>query len=514
MLQSTPAAVNTTALNSLLSSSAPSVVDHVTAFLKFIPAPMPLAGNVWDFECTDHGRSRFVLEHFKTFLRYVPECKYFRIWVSGWNDDPGDQRITSYILSLADWQRRTAAQLAATERAAFAAKHPVNPPPGELAAMENAIKAREASVKALGTLRSIQAMIALTRSCGEITVPLAKWDNDPMKLGTANGTLCLKTLQFTAGRADDYITRRISASYDPAATCPSWETFISQVLPDPDVASYVQRLVGYSLTGDMSDQSFYFLHGVGQNGKSMFLDVLARLMGDYAGNARRELIEDVRFAAYKADLAQLPGVRLLIGLETSADGKLRDDVIKSLTAGDSMKGEAKYTMPFEFRPCCKLWLAGNHKPVIEGTDFGIWRRVKLIPFTTVISPEKRIPQTVLLNRLMAEAPGILNWALRGLQQWGLDSVPATVRDAVTEYRSGEDDIGDFLAENTEECATGKVTRIALYQSYAQWASSCGIRNPWTLKRFTRRLKERGLKLCSLGKDWVGLRITTEVSLSL
>lgn len=484
------------------------------AFLKFVPAPARLAGNVWDFECTDHGRSRFMLEHFREFLRYVPELQHFRIWVSGWNEDPGDMRLISYVLSLADWQRGEAAKLAAAERAAFAAKYPTNPPVGELAAMENVIKARDTAVKALGSQRSVQSMIALSKANGLLTVPMAKWDADPMKIGTANGTLCLNTRTFSAGRPDDYITKRIGVCYDPNATCPNWETFISQVLPDPDVASYVQRLVGYSLTGDMSDQSFYFLHGVGQNGKSMFLDVLARIMGDYAGNARREMIEDVRFAAYKTDLAQLPGVRLLIGLETSADGKLRDDVIKSLTAGDPMKGEAKYAMPFEFRPCCKLWLAGNHKPVIEGTDFGIWRRVKLIPFTTVISAEQRIPQTVLLNRLMAEGPGILNWALEGLAQWKIDRVPVTVKDAVAEYRSGEDDVADFIAEAVTMSPRHRVPRLDLYQAYVAWASSVGIRNPWTLKRITRRLKERGFQMCSEGKDWVGVKLTKEVNVNL
>jgi putative DNA primase/helicase len=509
-----PSAVNTTALSSLLATAATAPVDHEMAFLKFIPAPLPLGGNVWDFEPTDHGRSRFMLEHFREFLRYVPECKHFRIWVSGWHEDPGDQRLTSYVLVLADWQRRLASQMAAADRAAFASKYPVNPPPGELAAMENTIKARNSAAMSLGNARTISAMIALTKSHGELTVPISRWDANPMTVGTANGTLCLKTGDFHAGRPEDYVTKRLSVCYDPAAACPHWEAFIAKVLPDPEVSSYVQRLVGYSLTGDMSDQSFYFLHGVGQNGKSMFLDVIARILGDYAGNARREMIEDVKFAAYKTDLAQLPGIRLLIGLETSADGKLRDDVIKSLTAGDPMKGEAKYMMPFEFRPCCKLWLAGNHKPVIEGTDFGIWRRVKLIPFTTVISAEDRIPQTVLLSRLLAEGPGILNWALEGLRQWSIDRIPATVKDAVSEYRSGEDDIGDFLDETTEPCVNAKTHKVDLYQAYSGWATSVGIRNPWTMKRFSRRLKERGFKLDSSNKKWLDIKVTNNVNVTL
>lgn len=511
---STPAPLNTTALNALLASSTPVTIDHEMLFLKFVPSPLPLAGNVWDFEPTDHGRSRFMLEHFREFLRYVPESKHFRIWVSGWHDDPGDQRLISYVLVLADWQRKTAAQLAVADRAAFAAKYPSNPPPGELAAMEGTIKAREVAARTLGNLKTIQAMIAVSKSHGDLTVPISRWDANPMTIGTANGTLCLKTGEFHAGRPEDYLTKRLSVSYDPNATCPHWESFIAKVLPDPDVASYVQRLVGYSLTGDMSDQSFYFLHGVGQNGKSMFLDVLARIMGDYAGNARREMIEDMKFAAYKTDLAQLPGVRLLIGLETSADGKLRDDVIKSLTAGDPMKGEAKYMMPFEFRPCCKLWLAGNHKPVIEGTDFGIWRRVKLIPFTTVISAEDRIPQTVLLSRLLSEGPGILNWALEGLRQWSIDRIPATVRDAVSEYRSGEDDLADFIEEATEPQPGGRVHRNDLYQAYSGWATGVGIRAPWTMKRFTRRIKERGFKLDSSGKKWIDIKISTDVNIAL
>ena len=496
-------------------------MDHHRLFLDFIPAPKALGGNVWDFENTDYGRARFILEHFSDLLRYVPEHQCFRVWHGGWHTDTKDLRLQAYVCSLADWQSREASRQAAADRNALSQKYPTGAPPPEVAAVENEIKRRMASVKPLGTLRSICAALDLVRTHGPGCVPLPQWDADPWVVGTNNGVLNLKTREFHAGRPADYVTKRLHAVFDPKAECPHWEAFIAKVLPDKDVSDYVQQLVGYSMTGITSDQSFYFLHGNGRNGKSIFISVISKIMGDYAGKARKELIEEAKNTAYKTDLARLPGIRFLYGEETSSNGKLRDEVIKAITAGDTLTGEAKFQSPFDFQPVAKLWLMGNHKPRVEGTDEGIWRRVKLIPFTATISKEEEIPQAELMAMLLAETPGILNWALRGLDAFVPTRVPPEILEAVQEYRNGEDDLGDFLGDCVElidyDEGTRKKdrpTKQQVYAAYSAWAESVGIRYPWSAKQLTRRLKERGIAMCPGKRTWPSIQLTVDNTLVL
>ena len=219
-------------------------------------------------------------------------------------------------------------------------------------------------------------------------------------------------------------------------------------------------------------------------------------------------------------MARLPGIRFLYGEETSSNGKLRDEVVKAITAGDTLTGEAKFQSPFDFQPVAKLWLMGNHKPRVEGTDEGIWRRVKLIPFTATISKEEEIPQAELMAMLLAETPGILNWALRGLDTFVPGRVPPEIREAVQEYRNGDDDLGDFLGDCVEliDYDEGKrkkdrPTKQQVYAAYSAWAESVGIRYPWSAKQLTRRLQERGITMCP-GTEWRSIQLTVDNTLVL
>ena len=508
-----PASQLNSAVLSGLQSLAAGYQDHERAFLDFLPAASPLGALPWDERPTDLFRGRLILEHIGQIIRFVPELDQFRVWLgsSGWFNDVGGHRMRAYVAALSDWFRRVALTEAIADRAALSAKYNGAPPPrDEVKEVEGRIKAKLSAVDQLSSVAGINNAISVVKMDGPVTVPLSYWDANPELLGVNNGVLNVQTRQFTSGRSTDYVTKRMKVVYDPEATCPAWEAFIERVLPDPDVRAYVQRTVGYTLTGQTSDQRFYFLHGSGKNGKSVFINVLAEIFGDYAGKARREVIEESKTgsAAYTRDLALFPGARFLYGEETSAHGRLREDLIKSITAGDPITADPKFERPFTFKPVAKLWLCGNHKPVIEGTDVGIWRRVVLIPFTTTIPDEEQIPHEIMHSKLMSEASGILNWALKGLDEWKLGDIPRVILDALEDYRRDEDDLAEFITDRVIESPRDSVAKVDMYQAYRQWAIDNGVKTPWTQKRFTRRMSERkGWTMDAGRRNWLGRKLT-------
>jgi putative DNA primase/helicase len=201
----------------------------------------------------------------------------------------------------------------------------------------------------------------------------------------------------------------------------------------------------------MDDGAFYFFFGAGKNGKSVLLETLASIFGAYAGHARSELLEEPKHGGSpKHDLANLPGVRFLHSEETNDGARFRAGTIKSLATGEKLTGEKKYQDPFEFHSQCKLFIGGNHKPRLDGADFGLVRRLRLIPFTQTITEAEEVPKEEMLAGLRAEGPGILNWLLSGLAAWkpGLRHAPAEVREASAEYARSEDELADFI-----ECCT-------------------------------------------------------------
>jgi len=373
------------------------------------------------------------------------------------------------------------------------------------------VKAARRRAESLGNEKVIAALLQAASHHGPLIIPAAQWDANPWVIGVQNGIIDLKTFQHREGRPDDYCTKSMNADYVAGADCPQWKKFISRVMPDVELASYLQQLCGYFLTGSCDDCAFYFFHGDGKNGKSIYTRALADIFADYGAKARSTLIEESRNGGDpKADLAQLPGIRFLHGEETRQGARLREELVKSLVGGDPLTGEAKYQAPFTFSPNAKLVLMGNHKPRICGTDGGIWRRVRLIPFTQVITEEEAIPPTELLARFAAESSGILTWMLEGLARCPAGSIPmpSSVARAVAEYRAGEDDLGEFIEECTQDAATGHKTRKQeVFNAYRTWAEENGIRLSLTAKQLTRQLKERdGWIMDPRREAWVGKSI--------
>lgn len=338
-------------------------------------------------------------------------------------------------------------------------------------------------------------------------------DADPWLLVVRNGTVDLRTGLVRASAPEDLNTRRANVDFDPGATCPLWEQHIDLVTGgDLSLGRWIRRAVGYTLTGLTDEQKLFFLWGNGANGKSTFVDVVAHVLGSYATQADAALLTGS--AEHPTQLAGLRGSRLVVADETGQGRKIAEQRIKAITGGKTIKARFMRQDYFEFTPRFKLWITGNHKPEIVGTDDGIWRRLKLVPFTAVFGDDRRI--LGYDDILLCEAAGILNWALAGLREWidlgGLGE-PEIVKKATAEYRGEEDVIGQWMAESLDLGIPDVETSArTLYSSYQMWCHLNGI-EPKPHPTLGKELSKRGLKALPVKKVngiptrlWSGVRV--------
>ncbi len=337
----------------------------------------------------------------------------------------------------------------------------------------------------------IDAMVHLSRTEPGIPVRVDEMDADPWLLNTASGALDLRAGTLTDLDRRAMVTKLAPVTVESESACPTWEWFVDWAMKgDEELVAFVQRAVGYSLTGTVGEQCLFFLHGGGANGKSTFLSVLQQLMGDYAASAEPDLLLATQGDRHPAGVADLLGRRLVVVQETDEGRRLAEATVKLLTGGDTIKARRMRENFFEFRPTHKLWMAANHRPSVRGTDHAIWRRIRMIPFTASVSPDEQDP--TLLDRLIEELPGILQWALTGCRQWRTGGLkpPAAVLAATQDYRTEQDHVGRFL----EECCTLAegltITARDLRTAYEAWCTEAGER-PWSAKAMAPHLIDRG-----------------------
>ena len=229
--------------------------------------------------------------------------------------------------------------------------------------------------------------------------------------------------------------------------CLHWKAFLDKVFPDKGLQNFIQKLVGYSLTGDISEQKFFFLYGSGANGKSTFLEALRLLLEDYAQKTDVEALLQKRFVGGNTPyIARMKGARLLIASEIPNGKRLDEAKIKDLTGGDEIVATAKYQHPIEFKPSHKLWMVGNYKPKVNDTSNGFWRRIVIIPFQVSIPEKEQRKMDDLMREFAEEGPGILYWAVQGCLKWQAEGLelPDIVIEALDEYRSDNDIFQEFL----------------------------------------------------------------------
>jgi putative DNA primase/helicase len=332
-----------------------------------------------------------------------------------------------------------------------------------------------------------KSMLELAQSEPGIPVTPGDLDADPWKLNVLNGTLDLKTGKLNPHSPADLISKLAPVVFDPKATAPRWEKFLSEI-QTPPVADFLRRWAGYSLTGATAEEVFVFCLGSGANGKSKFINPIRRLLGTYAKSGERSTFMTKNGGGIPCDVAMLDGARMVPLMELAENQTLNEPLIQGFTGGDPVVARFMRADFFEFVPVAKLWLAGNHPIRVKGESYAIWRRCRIVPFDVTIRPGQRDKH--LERKLMAEASGILNWCLRGLEDYlkGGMQIPEEVKQATDAYRGKSDPIRAFLNERCTLNDNSACPRALLFSEYQDW-SSLSDKNPLSAVAFGRALKK-------------------------
>jgi putative DNA primase/helicase len=309
-------------------------------------------------------------------------------------------------------------------------------------------------------------------------------DPDHFLFNCRTCTLDLRTGNLRPHSRLDYITKISPVKIDLEATCPCWQKFLDRIFESKtDLISYLQRVIGYSLTGEVSEQCLWFFHGTGANGKSTFLGTILALMGDYGMQSVSELLMQRRNESHPTERADLFGRRFVCTVETEEGKRMAESLMKQMTGGDKVRARKMKQDFFEFQPTHKIFLAANHKPVIRGTDLAVWRRIKLVPFTVTIPEEEKDKN--MLQKLIAELPGILTWALIGCLDWQVNGLqePPVVSEATAAYQQEQDLLSDFLAERTVQIkdAACSVRSGVLKKSFEEYTGESITSNAFSEK---------------------------------
>jgi putative DNA primase/helicase len=359
----------------------------------------------------------------------------------------------------------------------------------------------------------LSGMLRHARSERGIAITPDQLDANPWILNCRNGTIDLKTGKLRRHHRDDLCTKRIDVDYHPRARCKKVMAFLYRIMgkPKPDakgltqelrerrqrarrLVKFIQRSVGYSLTGITQEAVLFFMYGTGDNGKSTFSETIAALLRPYFQKAPQELLmrkERRNVGGPSPEIARLFGARLVIASEVSEHHRLNESQVKDLTGDDTLTARGLYEAFFDFRPTHKLWMYGNHKPTILGTDHAIWKRPKLIPFTEKIPKSEQI-KGFREKYLMPELSGLLAWAVRGCLSWqksGLQ-VPEEVEIATQEYRREMDLLSAFIDDHCLRGANYTVRGAELHKAYLD--SIDNDKEAYlTQRQFYRRLREHG-----------------------
>ncbi len=429
---------------------------------------------------TDMGNARRLVNRLGHDIRYIPEFKKWLLWNSSrWLMDE-DGRIMRGA-------KNTATSIYTEARDASEAGDD---------AMADKLASHARKTQCLNRLK---AMLELAKTERGIPVRTSELDQDNYLLGVTNGVINLRTGALREPCQEDYITKQAHVAYDPEAQAPLFIAFLQRIMGgNQALVDFIQRAIGYSLTGDTGEQCLFLLHGSGSNGKSTLLNALKELLGDYAMQCPAEtLMVKQGGGGASNDIARLRGARFVATSETENGRRFAEAMIKQLTGGDVIAARFLFAEYFEFTPNFKIWLAANHKPVIRGDDYAIWRRIKLIPFAVTIQPEE--VDGSLPDKLRGEYPGILAWAVQGCMEWqthGLNP-PLEVIAATNEYKSEMDLIGRWIEECCITAPQASAQASALHGSYKSWVEGNGG-HPLNSTMFGLKLGDRGFSKVKSG----------------
>lgn len=367
-----------------------------------------------------------------------------------------------------------------------------------------------------GNMARIQAAVNALKTEPTMTIGTEDLNPDRHLVNLDNGILNLEDGQLHPHDPGKRMTRTMGAAFDPQAACPNFDQFIEQVLPDEATRDYVQRAVGYTLLGDADQRAMFLIHGPSGTGKSQFVRIMEMVFGDYAATAPPGTFKMSRDKAPSNDLHRLRGRRFVSTSETADNASFDEDLLKRITGRDQISSRGLYQEYQEWTPECSLWLATNHPPRFNSDDDAIWRRAKLIPFTTQFGREQVEIPDIARKILQAESDGILNWILEGVREFqarGLDE-PDPIRRSSSEHRSKSDSVVRFLDDKINDGVLvlqehERVSLLELYNMYSTWSQSVGEHRLGS-RRFMRRLESCDYPITRTPEDqpgtafWIGL----------
>jgi putative DNA primase/helicase len=348
----------------------------------------------------------------------------------------------------------------------------------------------------------LNAMIFLASTEDGMSIEAGELDRNKWLFNVPNGTLDLKIGGLKPHDRADLLTKISPVNFDPHATCPLFLEFLHKIFRGRvNLIRFMQRVIGYSLTGETREQLFLVLHGDGSNGKGVLLKILLEIFGDYGSTIDPKTLYVKHTEGMATDIAELAGKRFLAGSEGNEGKRLDEALIKRMTGdGDQLTGERKFENPFTFTPQFQIFFATNHAPEIRGTDHAIWRRVQKVPFEVEFwnaekgesGPPELQADTALFEKLRAEMPGILAWAVRGCLEWQRDGLgtPTEVLEATKTYRDEQDKLREFFIERCVEHPAATVNASELFKAYEKWVDENNEAKISSIA-FGKRMQERG-----------------------
>ena len=455
----------------------------------------PNADQPAHFNLTDYGNAERLVSLYGNVIRYSPERKAWLIWTGKvWEWDMGGVKIAKLAKKTTRNIYREAADEPDDDLRKELVKH---------------ARATERQVR-------LDAMIKSAESEPGIAISLVDLDANHWLLNVSNGTIDLRTGVLKSHDRADLITEILPIDYDPNATSTEWDTFLQGIFNDNiDLIAYVQRALGYSITGDQSEQAFFFCYGNGFNGKSTLLNACRLVLGNYATQVPPTafMVDKTKRGGPDEAIASLKNKRLVCSTELEDGQRLSVSLVKRMTGGEPLWCEHKFERGYNFQPTHKLWLSGNHEPVITDTTNSIWYRLKKIPFAVEI-PEDDRKKGYAENLANEHSAAILAWLVRGCVEWrqtGTLGEPEAVKQAVAEYRNQQDILHDFLAERCLFRKSESIDQSELYRAYKKW---CEENDTYVISKpnFSNRIREKGAiagRRHGNRATWIGIRLLTD-----
>ena len=422
--------------------------------------------------CTDLGNSERMVDRHGSTLRYVYELKTWIEWIDGrWHvvPSPSDQAKDT-VRSIYE----EAANCADTSRR-----------------QELGSWARQSESEG-----KIRAMINLASK--DLSVSVSKFDTDNDKINCLNGIVDLKTGKLEEHSSERLTMKQAQASLKPDASCSLWLHFLRDVFRgDEELIAYMQRALGYSLTGRINEHCLFVAYGLGSNGKTTLFETVLDVIGDYGRTTEFSsfLATDKPDTRKMEAVGLLRGVRIAVASETDSTKKWNEALVKKLTGGDTLTGTKMYGDQYEFTPTHKLWFQANHLPTAKDASNGFWRRIRIVPFKARF--EGKAIDSLLREKLLKERDGIFAWLVEGarlyLSEKGLGELPQAVAEATEDYRSDSDILRQFISDQLEKSEGSRVKFKDTYEAYNDWRIRNGLEvDRGEQKFFTSSMQERGI----------------------